>query len=118
MKINYKYNYGDSISGHRVTGWAGSIFKRKLLIKKGVQLKSLEFFKSAVCIMDLPITIKKSSADKDFILDGLKGHKIYGESENYTKFRKVKKTGRHTHWQTTLKGHAFCLINIPIRSHR
>jgi hypothetical protein len=54
----------------------------------------------------------------NFKIEGLKGHKIYGESEKYSVIKKVKKTGSHTQQQTTLKGLAFCKINIPIHSKR
>jgi hypothetical protein len=118
MKINYKYDYGHSISGNSITGRAGTIFIKGLIKRHNLQLNTFEFYKSAECIINLPITILKKPSMNNFKIEGLKGHKIYGESEKYSVIKKVKKTGSHTQQQTTLKGLAFCKINIPIHSKR
>lgn len=119
MAIKYKYNAGDNISGESITGWAGSVFDNKGYVKRnGVILQKIEFFKSAACIKDLPITSQKTTANQEIIIDGLRGHKIYGQSKSHTNILHVTRTGGHTHRQTTLKGNVYCVINIPIQSCR
>ena len=116
--INFKHNSGDSICGDSIIGQAGSIFTKEVKREKGLLLRKLEFFKSAVCVINLPITISRKSSSKKVVPEGLKGHKIYGKAKKCSKFEKVNKTSGHTQWQTTLKGNAFCIINIPITSQR
>lgn len=116
--ISYKHNLGDSISGDSITGQAGSIYTRGIENERGIRLKKLELFKSAVCVTNPPITISRKPATKNFILEGLKGHKIIGTSKKHSKIEKVKKTGRHTQQQITLRGKAKCVITIPITSKR
>ncbi len=118
MAINYKYAFGDSISGERITGWAGRITPKKIHIKNGIKLKTLEFFLGAECLVIVPITIKPSSASNNSVAEGLRSKKIYGEGEDYSRFLRVNRTSGHTHLQTTLQHHAFCVINIPISSRR
>ena len=116
--INFKHNLGDSICGDSITGWAGAIFTKGVEIEKSIKLKKLEFFKSAVCVTNLPITISKKPSSKNVAPEGLKGKKILGTSRKYTNIKKVKKTGRHTQQQITLNGSAKCSIAIPITSKR
>ena len=112
-----KYNLGDSISGERIIGWAGAIDKRGDIMEKQILLKKLRFRLSAECIVDLPI-ISNKSPSRNNTEKGLKGSKITGQAVSYSDFKKVKKTGGHTQWQTTLKGNASCTIDIPIISRR
>lgn len=118
MEIKYKYNAGDSISAERITGWAGKLFEKGYLRKGSVTLKKFEFFLSAVCIQNIPVTSKKIVDKVNIILEGLKGHKIYGQAINNTRIMKVTKTAGHTHWQTTLQNNAYCVINTPIKSRQ
>ncbi len=118
MEIRYKFAAGDSISNESITGWAGSIFEKGYMSIDGLRLQRIEFFKSAVCFQDIPITSKKAVAEKDIILEGLKGFKIYGRSRYHTKILYVTRTSGHTHRQTTLKQNAYCVINTPIHSRR
>lgn len=115
--INFKHNSGDSICGDSITGRAGTIFHKGVEREEGVKLKKLEFFKSAVCVINPPITISRKASSKNVVLEGLRGHKIQGKAKKNSKPEKVKKTGGHTQWQTTLKRNAFCIIDIPITSH-
>lgn len=117
MKINYKYGLNDSISGDNIAGYAGKIFKKDIFVENGIKYKSLVFHLNAVCIMNIPITIKRNYTDRNFIIEGLKGKTIYGKSETYSNFKKVKISEKHTQWQSTLRGNAYCVINIPIRSN-
>lgn len=118
MKPNYKYGLYDSISGNRIIGWAGKIFAKNSIYKKGILLKTLEFFLGTECIVLEPITINKPSIVKDIVPEGLIGRKIHGEAEGYSRFKKVKKTAPHRHWETVLKDNAYCVINIPIKSRQ
>lgn len=112
-----KYNYGDSISGRKIVGWAGIIYKRGTIRENNILLKKIEFRQSAECLVDLPITLNKPSSSND-TEEGLIGFKISGKAERCSDFKKVKKTGGHTQWKTTIKGNASCFIDIPITSQR
>ena len=119
MKPVYKYCLYASISGNKIIGRAGKIVPKNLIKKGQLVLKTLVFSLGVECSVLEPITINKPSVVKDSAPEGLIGEKIYGESEDYSRpFREVKITGGHTHLQTVLKDHAFCVINIPIKSRQ
>lgn len=115
-KINFKFNLGDRISGNSITGRVGIVSRKEIKRKDIIQLKTLIFSQSAESVINPPITKLNKTSTKTVITEGLRGKKIYGEAEDYSKIIKVKKTGGHTQQQTTLKGHAMCRITIPIIS--
>ena len=116
--IKFKYNSGDSISGESIIGSAGSAFEKYPTKKNGIVLKTFEFNLSAECYINLPVTNKKTTSQINVEVEGLRGTKIYGESEDCSKFKKVNLTHSHTQWQTVLKRLAYCCINVPIHSRR
>lgn len=118
MKANYKFGLKDYITGDRIIGWAGRIFAKNQINKKGVVLKTLDFSLGAKCVVLEPMTINKPLMIKDSAPQGLIGKKIYGEAEDYSRFEKVKITAGHTHLQTVLKHNVFCMINMPISSRQ
>lgn len=117
MAIKFKYQAGDSIQGKSIIGEAGTIFHKRTYSKNSVTLKALEFFKSAVCYLNVPITMEKTNT-VCIDVEGLKGKKIYGEAEDYSKITKVKHTHGHTQQQTVLKNNAYCVVSIPITSQQ